>query len=259
MTAPSVFVVRDERLLAQAVAARLVTTLVERQAAAGQARLLLAGDRFVDDVLSAVAASPARDGVDWSALEVWWADDAWAAAGDPSRADRRAVHALFGHVGTQASGARLHPIPATTPGLDVDEAAAQYARDLAAAREVIDHGPTPHFDLTILVVGADGSVAGVFPEQPAGYDERPVCAVRGAPRPPTVRVTLTLGSLSNTTEVWLVSSGSAPARAVHLALTGAGAVQVPAAAARGDARTVFMLDRAAAALLPQELSRLASP
>jgi len=38
MTAPEVFVVRDRELLLEAVAARLVTRLVDHQAAAGSAR-----------------------------------------------------------------------------------------------------------------------------------------------------------------------------------------------------------------------------
>jgi 6-phosphogluconolactonase len=44
-----------------------------------------------------------------------------------------------------------------------------------------------------------------------------------------------------------------------MALSGAGPQQVPAAAARGSQRTLWLLDRAAAAALPASLGRLASP
>jgi len=259
MSAPAVFVVRDRHLLAQALAARMVTTLVERQAAAPRARILLAGDPFVDEVLAAVAASAARDAVDWSQLEVWWADDAWAAADDPMRADRRAWAALFAAVSRGGDGPTLHPHPGTHEAPDVDEAAAQYATELAAARDVDDHGPTPEFDVAVLVVRPDGSVAGLFPEQPAVHDQRPVCAVRGAPQPPTTRITLTVAGLASSAEVWLVAAGPEVATAAHLMLGAAGPVQVPAAGVRGSHRTVVVLDRAAAARLPQALSRLASP
>jgi len=42
-------------------------------------------------------------------------------------------------------------------------------------------------------------------------------------------------------------------------LSDAGPVQVPAAGARGQQRTLFMLDRSAASQLPPQLSRIASP
>ena len=258
-TAAAVFVVADRELLAQALAARLVTALVERQAATPRARLLLAGDPLVDEVLAAVSASPARDAVDWAALDVWWADDAWASAADPARADRRAWRALFAAVSADGTGPDLHPVPASDRTADVDEAAARYVSQLAAAREIDDHGPTPQFDVALLVVRADGSVAGLFPEMPALHDDRAGCAVRGAPVAPTTRVTLTLAGLAPAAEVWLVGEGADVATAVHLMLGGAGAVQVPAAGIRGSRRTVVMLDRSAAARLPQALSRLASP
>jgi 6-phosphogluconolactonase len=44
-----------------------------------------------------------------------------------------------------------------------------------------------------------------------------------------------------------------------MALAGAGPVQVPAAGALGRHRTLWLLDRAAAAQLPTSLARLASP
>jgi 6-phosphogluconolactonase len=44
-----------------------------------------------------------------------------------------------------------------------------------------------------------------------------------------------------------------------MALSGAGITQVPAAAAAGTDRTLWLLDRAAAGTLPAQLGRIASP
>ena len=54
-------------------------------------------------------------------------------------------------------------------------------------------------------------------------------------------------------------AGEDKAPAVRMALSGAGPVQIPAAGAVGRARTLWLLDRAAAAKLPPSLSRASSP
>ena len=59
--------------------------------------------------------------------------------------------------------------------------------------------------------------------------------------------------------MWLIAAGAEKARAIHLALSGTGSVQVPAAGARGQQRTLVLLDEAAASSLPPQLRRLASP
>jgi 6-phosphogluconolactonase len=70
--------------------------------------------------------------------------------------------------------------------------------------------------------------------------------VRGSPKPPPVRTTLTLPAINTAEEVWLMVTGRDKASAVGMALAGAGPVQVPAAGVRGVARTLWLLDRAAA-------------
>jgi 6-phosphogluconolactonase len=44
-----------------------------------------------------------------------------------------------------------------------------------------------------------------------------------------------------------------------MALGGAGSTQIPAAGVTGRARTLWLLDRAAASRLPASLARIASP
>ncbi|MBA2725927.1 MAG: 6-phosphogluconolactonase, partial [Actinobacteria bacterium] len=96
-------------------------------------------------------------------------------------------------------------------------------------------------------------VASIFPESPASYDERAVVAVRGAPKPPPTRLSLTFGALNSAAEVWLLAAGIEKAPIVGLALGGAGRVQVPAAGVHGRRRTLWLLDRAAANQLPAQL------
>ena len=114
----------------------------------------------------------------------------------------------------------------------------------------------PRFDVLLLGMGEEGHIASIFPESPAAYDERTVVAVRGCPKPPPTRLTMTFRAINAANEVWLVVAGEAKAPAVALALGGAGQVQVPAAGARGRQRTLWLLDRAAARRLPASVARL---
>jgi 6-phosphogluconolactonase len=70
---------------------------------------------------------------------------------------------------------------------------------------------------------------------------------------------MTFSAINAAREVWVLASGSEKAGAVRLALSGAGPMQVPAAGVHGRAATRFLVDRAAAAALPGDLPRIASP
>ena len=259
MTPPLVLVHRDAALLAQAVAARLVTAIVDARAARGSASVVLTGGGIGTATLRSLRESPARDAIDWRRLDVWWGDERFLPTGSPDRNETQAREALLDAV--DVDSARLHPMPASDgpDGDDPEAAADRYAAELRSAARPEDHAPVPAFDVLMLGVGPDGHVASLFPEAPALYDDRPVVAVRGAPKPPPTRLSLTRPSINAAREVWLVASGAEKAPAVHLALSGAGPVQVPAAGVRGRHRTLWLLDRDAAARLPRSLSRPASP
>ena len=258
MSVPEVIVHRDAKLLAQAVAARLVTRLVDAVAARSTASVVLTGGGIGTAVLAELAATPARDAVDWRHLDIWWGDERFVPAGDPERNETGARSALLDHV--DVDPARVHPMPSPDgpDGDDPEAAAARYAGWLAAAARPEDHGPVPSFDVLILGIGPEGHVASLFPGMPAVYDNRPVVAVRGSPKPPPIRISLTFPSIQAAREVWILASGEEKAGAVALALSGSGPVQLPAAGARGRQRTLFLLDEAAAAKLPHDIGRPAA-
>jgi 6-phosphogluconolactonase len=83
--------------------------------------------------------------------------------------------------------------------------------------------------------------------------------VRGAPKPPPVRVSLTFPALCAARDVWFLVSGADKASAVGLALSGTGEMQAPAAGVTGTRATTWLLDRDAAAHVPRALVRPASP
>lgn len=254
-----VVVHRDPRLLAAATAARLVTRLVDEQASRGEASVVLTGGVLGIAVLEALAGSPARDAVDWRAVDVWWGDERFLPTGHPERNETQARLALLDRVPLDA--ARVHPMPASDgpDGDDVDAAAARYAEELAGVAAGQGRSRVPRFDVLLLGVGPDGHIASLFPQHPATYEEeRTVVGVRGAPKPPPVRVSLTFPTINSAEEVWLATAGADRARIVHLALTGVGPIQLPAAGVDGTRRTLWLLDEAAAGDA-RALGRPASP
>jgi 6-phosphogluconolactonase len=254
-TTPEVVVHRDEPLLAEAVAARLLTSLVDSVAARGRASVVLTGGGIGTMVLSSLASAPARDAVDWPRLDIWWGDERFLPAGDPERNETGARDALLSRVAVDPSRVYAMPGPDGADGNDPEAAAARYASWLAAAASPEDHGPVPSFDVLLLGIGPEAHVASLFPGMPALYDNRPVVAVRGSPKPPPTRLSLTLPAIQAAREVWILASGASKADAVAMALSDAGPVQVPAAGARGRQRTLFLLDRDAAAKVPPEIGR----
>jgi len=243
-------------LLAKAAAARLVTRLVDAQAARGRASVVLTGGGVGTATLRELRANPARDAVDWRRVDVWWGDERFVPAGDKERNDVQAAEALLDAVPLDPE--RVHRFPAADGPYagNPEAAAAAYAAELEAATRPEDHGPVPRFDVLLLGIGEEGHVASIFPESPAAYEERPVAAVRGCPKPPPVRLTLTFPAIAAATDVWLMAGGTEKAGAIALALGGAGAIQVPAAGVHGRARTLWLLDREAAAKLPRSVLRL---
>ncbi|MFC9797043.1 6-phosphogluconolactonase [Streptomyces sp. NPDC057695] len=254
MSTPQLVVHRDKELMAEAAAARLITRIVDAQASRGSASVVLTGGRNGNGLLAALGSAPARDAIDWSRLDLWWGDERFLPEGDPERNVTQAREALLDRV--PLDPARVHAMPASDGpyGADVDAAAAAYAEELAAAAGPGDHGGVPTFDVLMLGVGPDTHVASLFPELPAVRETgRTVVGVHGAPKPPPLRITLTLPAIRAAREVWLLAAGADKAKAAAIALSGAGEVQAPAAGAYGSSRTLWLLDAAAAAELPRDL------
>jgi 6-phosphogluconolactonase len=237
-----VVVVPDADTLASAVAARLVVTIMDAQAARGWAGVVLTGGRIAAKVLATVKDLPAAKAIDWDRIDLWWGDERFLPAGDPDRNDTQARAALLDAL--PLDPARVHPMPASDgpDGDDANAAAGRYARELAAAAP--DGAALPTFDVLMLGVGEDGHVASIFPDH-TGYSSGTTSAVFNSPKPPPTRITLTMPTIRSASQVWLVAAGPDKADSVGAALSGS--KPLPAASATGTGRTLWLLDSAAAA------------
>ncbi len=260
MSAPvSVVVHADTATLVAAAAARFVTTVTDLQSSGAVPHVVLTGGTTGIGMLEELRRSPARAAVDWSRLHVWFGDERHLPEGDPERNETKARAALLDHV--DVDPALLHGVaPAGSPdGGTPEDAAVAYAAELRRHRRPGDRLEVPRFDVAVLGMGPDGHVASLFPEHPGLHATGTTTGVRGAPKPPPERVSMTFATLRAATEVWFPVAGDDKAAVTAMALGGAGEQQVPAAGAHGTRRTLWLLDRAAASRLPGGLARPASP
>ena len=245
----SVVVHPDAAAVAAAAAQRLVARVVEAQAATGSAQVVLTGGGVGIATLRALNTGPGREAIDWRAVDLWWGDERFLPYGHADRNDTQAREALLDHVDLDWSRVHAMGAPDGPDGDDPDAAAERYTAELAAA----SGGGVPAFDVLMLGVGPEGHVASIFPESPASVDQRVAVAVRDCPKPPPTRISMTYPTLNHAREVWFLAAGAEKAGAVHQALAGTPALQLPAAGVHGQVLTLWMLDEASAAETPPQL------
>lgn len=253
---------------------RLFGALAAAQADRGVASVVLTGGGIGIAMLRAVAASPRRDEVDWRAVEIFWGDERFVPAGSEDRNDVQARDALLDHL--DVDPARVHPMAASDAAFggrrdtqrsgagplnvdgDPDAGADTYARVLSDAAARLDPaGPggetgVPPFDVLLAGCGPEGHTLSIFPDSPAAHvGDVGVVAVRDCPKPPPMRLSLTLPAARRAREVWLVAAGEGKADALARAYEGATEIEIPLAGLTGAERTLWLLDQAAAARLPR--------
>jgi 6-phosphogluconolactonase len=178
----------DAGALAAAAVERIAAAAREAIAARGAFRIVLAGGRTP----LAVYARLATMKQDWTGWQVYFGDERCLPVGDAGRNDTAARAALLARVAIPNDN--IHCMPAE---LGPQVGAARYA----ALLQSIDS-----FDLVLLGLGEDGHTASLFPGQALGGAD--VLAVRAAPKPPPMRVSLSAARLSRARQVLFLVTGS---------------------------------------------------
>ncbi|UFS60341.1 6-phosphogluconolactonase [Subtercola endophyticus] len=240
----------DKASLAGAVAARFITKIIDILDEVDEAHVVLSGGSVNTDLMAAIRNSPAQVNVDWKRIHFWWGDERFVPKDSADRNELQAREALLDHI--PVDEAKVHPFASSDEIEDLDDAAAAYARELVEFAP--DAALYPRFDILFLGVGPDGHIASLFPGM-EGITERDatVVSVRNSPKPPPLRLSLTLPVIRSADRIWLVLAGADKASALGLALAGASVDEVPVAGAEGRKRTVFFVDKEAAAEVPENL------
>ncbi len=231
----------DKGALATQSAERALTVLVGAQAERGEATVVLTGGSMGSAVLAALAASPRRDEVEWSRVNVWWSDERFVAEDSPERNCVQAVEALGGALALNPD--RVHYMGSTDEFATAEDAAFDYRRELAAAADAeLRSEAFPRFDLSLLGLGPDGHVASLFPGLPHVHDEdATVLGVHGSPKPPPDRISMTLPLVNAADRVWFLVAGADKAGAVAAVRGGAPLERTPGAGVRGTGETLLLV------------------
>jgi 6-phosphogluconolactonase len=240
-----IVVVKDPPTLAETAARTIVDAARAAVAARGRFMLALAGGATPRETYERLALPPLRDAMPWNQTWIFFGDERAVGPDHPESNYRMAREALFDRVPVAADRiVRLHG-----EAEDRDAAAADYARTLAAVFQT-RRGELPRFDLVLLGLGVDGHTASLFPGSPVLKEVfRPVAAVHAAAAAVPERITMTYPVLNAAARVLFLVTGAEKAKVVKSVL-GEEAL-LPAGMVRpADGRLTWLLDRAAASLLP---------
>jgi len=209
------------------------------QASRGRYALAVPGGSVAEHFLPALV----EHDIDWSLVDLFTCDERCV----PPESDDANVAAierlLLAPLGPAAP--RMHRMAGEDP--DPERAAREYA---ATLRFLL--GSPPVLDIALLGVGEDGHVASLFPGRPALYTvDPPVLVEDAAPKPPPLRLTLSLDVLASAHEVIVAAFGVSKAAAVAEALQDPASELPLALLLRRARRATVMLDEdAASGLMP---------
>lgn len=233
----------DGETLAAEVAAAVAAALTEAVALRGVAHLALTGGSMGSRTVSALAALE-LSGELWSKVHIWWSDERFVPEGDADRNDQQARDAGLDTL--QVPADQVHAVPAGSTQQQLPEAAAEWARELAT--HAVEGEQSPRFDVVLLGVGPDAHVASLFPDREELHvTDRSAVPVTDSPKPPPLRLSLTVPAINAAERVWFVVAGGDKAQAVAAARTARNDPHLPASWVHGTRETVWWLDDEAAA------------
>jgi len=239
-------VVADPSALAEIAAQEVLEIARAAVAARGRFTVALAGGSTPRATYQRLAQPPLAAQMPWDRTVVFFGTSGGV---PPDHADSNygmAHAALLSRVPIPPD--RVFRIPGESA--DPDAIAADYARKLAEVLGV-RRGEVPRLDLILLGLGVDGHTASLFPGSPVLKETfRTVAAVHAAAASIPQRFTLTYPILNAAACVIYLVAGAEKAKVVKAAL-GDRSSGLPAAMVRpADGRLLWIIDRAAASLLP---------
>ncbi|MGL5406114.1 MAG: 6-phosphogluconolactonase [Propionibacteriaceae bacterium] len=234
MSISRVYRYRDCDHLTVSVAARLLTTLIEIQEKQPVVQLCLGSGAISLALCKEMARLLPSSSLDPRRLELWWADDSYSRTEEKDRSAGRVFSILGGT--THLYPARIHTMPARLDSVDVSRAALQYADELGST----------FFDITLLTMGANGEIAGLFDVE---SHTSTVIGIHDSPANQKERLSLTFNALNRSHDIWIFASGADKANALSAATNND--ASIPASHVSGANATRWFIDKAAAVNLPR--------
>jgi 6-phosphogluconolactonase len=225
-------VLPDAQAAARHAAREIARILTEARERRGVAHFALAGGNSPRPAYTMLAGL--LD--DWSAVELWYGDERCVPPEDPESNHKLVAESLLAHIHGPAQPTEHRVLGELGP----EQAARAYAALLRSrvppaeesgikessagehARGTPSQNGLPSLDIALLGIGEDGHTASLFPGHPEVLDRSgALCLpVRGSPKPPPERVTLSVPVLRAARHSLLLVAGAGKASALAAALVG---------------------------------------
>ena len=247
---PRLVTVPDTSAAGRVAAEIIAETLAAAVATRGQAHLATTGGSAPVGIYRALASSPLRETMPWSATQWWWGDDRFVPREHELSNVKPLDDVLLRDGAAPIPAANLHPFPvarALAAGEDEAWCAATLAGSLRTA-DIERHDGWPVLDLVLLGVGPDGHILSVFPGSPALASEAWALAIPAPTHvePQVPRVTLNPHVVTVARTVVVVALGAGKSEIVRRVLNDPlDPNLLPAQLARRPGST-WVLDKAAA-------------
>jgi 6-phosphogluconolactonase len=233
----------DCKHLSEGLSGHLADLAAKASLTHGRFHVALSGGSILDIIAPVLSSNPLRDRIDWSTWYVYWADERWVPLSSPDSNYGAAKSLLFKNL----------PIPRERIySLDNSRSPDETARAYEFALKKIfqtESNQIPRFDLILLGVGEDGHTASLFPGHPALTETRHwVVPILNAPKPPPVRITMTLPLINHAHNVVFAAAGPAKSNIISKVLNSKKKQpKLPVQMVKpSNGRLLWFIDRAAA-------------
>ena len=216
----------DSQELAEEVTSQILLAIESGLLAKGEFNLVLTGGTLGVQISQYLLAAWNSAPEMYLGLHIWWSDERFVEIESP---DRNAAP-LHGRLTNK--NIVLHESLAPDSPANIEEAVADY-RDSLIGKQI---------DLNILGVGPDGHVASLFPGIADLDDQRSIFAITDSPKPPPARISFTMKTINEATEVWIVAAGESKSDAVAKIIEGD--LSIPASYVSAQERTRLIVDQA---------------
>lgn len=195
-----------------------------------------------------LAKEPIRSEIQWDGCHIFWVDDRCVPEDNPASNYGTAKKDLLDRIPLPPG--QIHPMPGDLPPTD---GLSRYRTELIGFFG-LKNGEFPVFDLIVLGVGKDGHVASLFPDK-ASPDEKDnlLETVKGGD-PYLPRLTMTYPVLNHARQIVFLVTGIGKAPILKMVFEDSHALLPAKKISPSNGRLVWILDRAAASLLPAEIA-----
>jgi 6-phosphogluconolactonase len=238
-------VVSDKEAVSRSAADEFVRASRDAILSRGQFVVALSGGSTPQRLYQILAEPPYRELIDWSKVHLFWGDERSV---PPDHADsnyRMTREALLDKL--DLAPEQIHRLEAERS--DREQAAKDYQAEIAKVFGVAIDAFPPAFDLVLLGMGPDGHTASLFPNSPALDEGRRWVAPNFVKKFDTWRMTLTRPILDVAREVLFLVAGEDKADRLAEVLQGPPDPERLPAQSVQAARTLWLIDEAAAAKL----------